>query len=57
MSSFEPLMPSLLEKFGFQPLGGGAAPAPRVVTGPLRDLNPTSAAETAAAEALRKSVV
>lgn len=53
MSSFEPLMPSLLEKFGFQPLGGGAAPAATIVTGPLRDLNPSSAAASAAAEADR----
>lgn len=53
MSSFEPLMPSLLEKFGFTPIGGGAAARPKIVSGPLRDLNPTSAADDAAAEALR----
>lgn len=55
MSSFEPLMPSLLEKFGFTPLGGGAAPAPKIVSGPLRDLNPSAAADEAAAEALRQA--
>jgi flagellar assembly protein FliH len=53
MSSFEPLMPSLLEKLGFTPLGGGGAPSPKIVTGPLRDLNPASQQEDAAVEALR----
>jgi len=31
MFSFEPLMPSLLEKLGFTPLGGGGAPSPKIV--------------------------
>ncbi|MBM4246617.1 MAG: hypothetical protein FJ148_22950 [Deltaproteobacteria bacterium] len=53
MSSFEPLLPSLLEKLGFTPLGGGAAPAAKVVSGPLRELNPASAQDEAAAGALR----
>ena len=55
MSSFEPLMPSLLEKFAFTPLGGGGAPAAKIVSGPLRDLNPSAAADEAAAEALRQA--
>lgn len=46
-------MPSLMEKLGFTPLGGGARPSAKIVSGPLPDLNPPSHAEEAAAEALR----
>lgn len=46
-------MPSLMEKLGFTPLGGGGRPAAKIVSGPLPDLNPPSGADEAAAEALR----
>jgi flagellar assembly protein FliH len=55
MSSFEPLMPTLMEKLGFTPLGGGGRPAPKIVSGPLQDLNPPSAADSNAEEMLRQA--
>jgi flagellar assembly protein FliH len=42
-----------MEKLGFTPLGGGARPTPKIVTGPLQDLNPQSRADESAEEALR----
>jgi len=51
MSSFEPLLPSLLGKLGFAPLVSGATAEPtRMPGGPFQDLNPRAQADTAEEE-------
>jgi flagellar assembly protein FliH len=47
MSSFEPLLPSLLGKLGFAPLGGAAGETARVAGGPFPDLNPRAPTDPA----------
>jgi len=50
MSSFEPLLPSLLGKMGFAPFGAAAAPTARVAPGgPFPDLNPAPPPDSAEA--------
>jgi len=50
MSSFEPLLPSLLGKMGFAPFAAGSAATPQVTPGgPFPDLNPAPPPDSAEA--------